>query len=46
MKLVVKLFKNFALKHYPKDQNDSGLNLTISYQRLVNSEPFQDDLGI
>lgn len=44
-KLVVKLFKNFALKHYPKDQNDSGLNLTISYQRLVNGiEPFQDDL--
>ncbi|CAI8492090.1 unnamed protein product [Hanseniaspora opuntiae] len=44
-KLVVKLFKNFALKHYPKDQTQSGLNLTISYQRLVNGiEPFQDDL--
>ncbi|XBW35202.1 hypothetical protein QEN19_000765 [Hanseniaspora menglaensis] len=44
-KLVVKLFKTFALIHYPKEQQkDSILDQTLSYQRILNGiEPFYSD---
>ncbi|KAL6930010.1 hypothetical protein ACO0SA_001417 [Hanseniaspora valbyensis] len=44
-KLVVKLFKTFALTHYPKElQTESILQQTLSYQRILTGiEPFHSD---
>ncbi|OBA26904.1 hypothetical protein HANVADRAFT_24201 [Hanseniaspora valbyensis NRRL Y-1626] len=44
-KLVVKLFKTFALTHYPKElQTESILKQTLSYQRILTGiEPFHSD---
>ena len=44
-KLVVKLFKTFALTHYPKElQTENILEQTLSYQRILNGiEPFHSD---
>lgn len=44
--IVSKLYKSFAQVHYPTKSTGSGaqkLQMTLSYQRLAQLEPFQSE---